>query len=181
MIIEPKTKRYFTCPNGCEHEFFIEHLLTKGDPCVAPEGTTRTAGPWYCDDCGDSWNIEYTTHSIDVTRSKLPRQIKRHVVLEIPPLASPIRFRITTMRDPTFDAGNSEYLYESHSCPTNWLRDIDIMEFDGDQDPHGVIRFVNQFDATPETLDGSNSQQPSLMTVEDVSTGEWRKCPTNPN
>jgi hypothetical protein len=174
MTPELKIKRFFTCPNGCSHEFVVEHLLAKGGPCAAAKGTPRTAGPWYCDDCGDSWNIEYTAESIDVTRSNRPRQVKRHVVLELSPQTSPIRFRITRSCDPDLNAGNAEYLYESHSCPTNWLRDIDLVEFEGDQDPHGLIQFVNQFDATPETLEASNSQQPSLMTVANVSTGDWR-------
>lgn len=172
-MTEIKTKRYFTCPNGCAHEFQVEHLLRKDDPCAAAPGTTRTAGPWYCDECGDSWNIAYGDGNIAVTRSKQPRQIKMHVVLEIPPLQSPIRFRITKSTSPEYGE-NTEYFYESHSCPTNWLGDIDTMEFEGDQDPHGVIRFVNQFPATPETLDSSNTQQPSLFTVADVSNGEWR-------
>lgn len=173
MTPEIQTQRFFYCPNGCKHRFYVEHLLKKGDPCAARPGTTRTAGPWYCSDCGDSWNITYTDSSIDVVRSKQARQIKQHVVLEIPPLKSPIRFRITRTIDPAY-ADNTEYFYDSHSCPTNWLGDIDTMEFEGDQDPHGVIRFVNQFTATPETLDSSNAKQPSLFTVEDVSTGEWR-------
>ena len=66
-MTEIKTKRYFTCPNGCDHEFFVEHLLTKGDPCSARPGTTRNAGPWYCADCGDSWDIAYTSGSVEVT------------------------------------------------------------------------------------------------------------------
>ena len=45
------TKRFFRCPNGCEHEFSVEHMLEPG--------RSTTAGPWYCDDCGKGWRLRF--------------------------------------------------------------------------------------------------------------------------
>jgi hypothetical protein len=38
---------------------------------------------------------------------------------------------------------NERYFYNEHTCPTNWLRDIEQIEFEGDRDPHGVFEFVS--------------------------------------
>lgn len=155
-MTEIKTKRFFACPNGCKQDFPVEHLL------MGECGPSGTAGPWGCDDCGDSWNVAYTSDSISVTRAKAVRRIKHHVILELPPQTSPVRFRLTTTYDPRHNTDdNTKFFYESHSCPTNWLRDIDVVEFEGDRDPHGLIKFVCQFDATPESLD-ENADQPYL-------------------
>lgn len=36
------------------------------------------------------------------------------------------------------------YFYEEHTCPTNFIRDPVVAIFaDGDDDPHGVFRFVD--------------------------------------
>jgi hypothetical protein len=38
-------------------------------------------------------------------------------------------------------AEHKVFFYESHSCPTNWLKPERIY-YDGDNDPHGLIEFV---------------------------------------
>jgi hypothetical protein len=38
---------------------------------------------------------------------------------------------------------NERYFYNEHTCPTNWVREIEEIEFEGDRDPHGVFKFVS--------------------------------------
>jgi len=39
----------------------------------------------------------------------------------------------------------SEYFYNEHTCPTNFLRHvIRIIDAEGDDDPHGIFQFVSE-------------------------------------
>lgn len=67
-------------------------------------------------------------------------------IVMIPPQTKPIYFIVKSMR---YEGGDidtpvddhKQYYYEEHSCPTNWLQP-EMMYFDGDSDPHGVIKYV---------------------------------------
>ena len=41
---------------------------------------------------------------------------------------------------------SQQYFFESHSCPTNWLRNCIAVIKDGDTDPHGFLSFVRAID-----------------------------------
>jgi hypothetical protein len=89
MKVELKTKRYFTCPNGCAHEMAVEHLLGSGSCGVTKEHPTRQAGPWYCDGCGQGWNLTYTVDSVDVEPAK-EKKVDQWIILELPPQTVPV-------------------------------------------------------------------------------------------
>lgn len=136
MTPEIKTIRYFTCPNGCAHQFSVEHLFA----ALAPEpGRTRMAGPWHCDDCGQGWRITYdATSLVDVSPAGDCKRT-HWVTLELPPQSSPVRFRVRGVRfTESIDVESERYFYEEHTCPTNWLRNVDRVEIDGEEDPHGL-------------------------------------------
>jgi hypothetical protein len=143
MNVEIKTKRLFTCPNGCAHEFVVEHILREENR------EPRTAGPWYCDDCGQGWRITYSRDGIDVTAAQPDG--KKHpqwVILELPPQSEPVRFKVRGQRfSSTIDEDRVRYFYEEHTCPTNWLRDVDEVSIGGSDDPHGLWRLVSVYDA----------------------------------
>ncbi len=67
-------------------------------------------------------------------------------VLVLQPQTKPVYFVVKGRRDPAdSDAETMErkaYFYEEHSCPTNWLKDIELLSFDGDHDPHGLLEFI---------------------------------------
>ena len=68
---------------------------------------------------------------------------KTYDLLVLPPQDKPVYFIVERDDDDKYnqtDAGR-KFLYESHSCPTNWLKPI-YMVHDGDSDPHGLIRYV---------------------------------------
>lgn len=42
------------------------------------------------------------------------------------------------------EAGQAEFLYNEHTCPVNFLRNVvDVFDAEGKGDPHGVFEFVS--------------------------------------
>lgn len=68
---------------------------------------------------------------------------KTYDLLVLPPQDKPVYFIVERDDDPDYneDDASRKFLYESHSCPTNWLQPIHIV-YDGCSDPHGLIRYV---------------------------------------
>ena len=68
---------------------------------------------------------------------------KTYDLLVLPPQDKPVYFIVERDDNPEYNQTDDErkFLYESHSCPTNWLRPV-YMAHDGDSDPHGLIRYV---------------------------------------
>lgn len=68
--------------------------------------------------------------------------MKRYDLLVLPPQTKPVYF-IVEREDYDHDSTEEQtkFLYESHSCPVNWLEPI-YVHHDGDSDPHGLIRYV---------------------------------------
>lgn len=130
--------RHFACPNGCDHRFGIEHLF----------GRSTTAGPWYCDDCGQGWNIAIDGEQVSVEKADVRR--KCFVTLEIPPQSESIFFKVRGMLwAPTITEETVEqkrYYYEEHTCPTNWLSEVEEIKIGEDTDPHGLAQFVAVYD-----------------------------------
>lgn len=141
MRVELKTKRFFTCPNGCACEMVVEHLFS-GSCAVTKEYPKRQAGPWYCDECGQGWILTYDGNSIDVrprAGGDDARKRKHWVTLELAPQTVPVRFKVKGIRfEPTVNEEVVRYHYEEGTCPTNWLRDVAEVSIGDDDDPHGL-------------------------------------------
>ena len=45
------------------------------------------------------------------------------------------------------DEDTRRYFYEEHTCPTNWLRDVEEVSIGDNTDPHGLWKFVAVYDA----------------------------------
>jgi hypothetical protein len=144
MKPEIKTRRYFACPAGCDHEFSVEHLFSGA--IAAAAGATRQAGPWYCDACGQAWSLTYdatTIVDVEPAHRGCGRKRKQWVTLELPPQTRPVRFKVLGMRfQEAIDEDSDRYFYEEHTCPTNWMRNVTEVEFEGDTDPHGLWHLV---------------------------------------
>lgn len=163
MEVLLKTDRYFTCPTGCPDKFFVEHLLAEMEQDIHGCGRheQRTAGPWYCDTCGQGWLLVlFKTGKVQVEKenSRLGDGKKRAcwVILEIPPQDQPIRLKV---RGAYFQAkltqeelDHKRYYYEEHTCPTNYFRDVETISVGTDDDPHGLAKLVTVYDveAAPE-------------------------------
>lgn len=141
--VELVAKRYFLCPKCKEHEFCVEHLFENG----------TNAGPWYCDTCDTGWMIVIDEHD-NVHVEERPKIYREWLLLSIGPTDSPVYLRVPSVR---FTAEQfrerTEFYIEINTCPTNLLKRVDEIWFDGDADPHGILRVVSvhdkREDATP--------------------------------
>ena len=67
---------------------------------------------------------------------------KRYDLMVLPPQDKPVYFIVQTDDNPKYNSDEHlKFMYESHSCPVNWLEPV-YMVHDGDSDPHGLIRYV---------------------------------------
>lgn len=143
MEAKIKTKSFIVCPT-CDKptNSSADHLLGNT--------TDVTFGPWSCNHCGESFRgVVQLDHSIQIEKVGGDRYLPTLDLLVIPPQDKPIYFLRRGRR--TFKPGevlddvkdNARYYYNEHSCPTNWMDGFKTIAFDGDGDPHGVIRYVN--------------------------------------
>ncbi len=156
MIGKTITKRMLLCPHCEQEEFSIEHLQ-RG----------RSAGPWYCDQCGGSFDLDLlVSGEVDVTL-RAERKVLTYNLLVLDPHQTPIAFIVEGMRfeNPSKPESeedihrSAEFFYEEHSCPTNWFEPVKIL-VDGDDDPHGFLRFVVSKDRSefpPDEVCGPNA------------------------
>ncbi len=140
-----RTTTYAVCPHCGEDAGTIDHLLGQ---------TFQTA--WYCDHCGYRYALAFSDGGVIVSKTK-GRKIVTADLLVLRPQDKPIYFVVKGMRfegeafsvggdsNPDEEREHKQFFYESHSCPINWLKP-DVVYFDGDADPHGVIEFVDYLD-----------------------------------
>lgn len=146
MKVELRTKRYFLCPECGDHQFTVEHLFE--GPCAVTAGAQkRTAGPWYCDNCGAGWRLSYDANGVDV-EPHTDRQRTQYVILELPPQTEPVRFKVKWFRfTPEIDEDRARYYFQEHTCPVNWLRSVEDVSIGKDSDPHGLWKLEAIYDA----------------------------------
>ncbi|MRT30868.1 hypothetical protein [Herbaspirillum sp. CAH-3] len=155
MIAATHTKTFIRCPHCDGDEFPVDHILN---------GTwKRSFGPWYCDTCGGSFRgTKDDVGQIDLELLD-ERKVQTLDLLVLQPQAKPVYFVLRGMRfeGPKFDGypDNKEFFYEEHSCPTNWLRNIQTLIHDDDDDPHGLIEFVRSIESTPELLERDDMRE----------------------
>lgn len=136
------TKRFVRCPfcNVSEHQ--VEHLFG--------EYVGRTAGPWYCDDCGGAFMLHVSADGcLDV--EKTGRRLRHvRVLLELLPQQETVQIEVDALE---FDDGHGfapdeeqerkhAFFYEEHTCPINWMRAAEEVRLGGDEDPHNLVRVM---------------------------------------
>jgi hypothetical protein len=167
MSIRTVTSQHAVCPHCDATGGSIDHLL--------PMHPGLLAGPWYCDTCGGAYSIRVTAIGA-VTVEKSPgRKIETRDVLILPPQDKPVYFVVSGMRfegapwqRPDDDPKEQKrYFYEEHSCPVNWLKP-EVVWYDGDSDPHGVIEYVATVDVAaipPEEDVTPNEHNDALVEI----------------
>ena len=146
------TRTYVHCPHCDKPDTTIDHVgFDKAN------GQIQSFGTWHCDHCGGGYRgqlLEDGTLELTLVEDKVIRT--RDLVMIPAGLPKPIFMIMRGMRFSSHEKMNAErgrdvndrtYYYESGSCPTNWIPNIDKMIYDGDTDPHGVIKFVRGVDA----------------------------------
>lgn len=147
-------RRVIPCPNGCRHEWTVDHLFV-APLAVLPGQTHRKVGPWSCHVCGESWDLFYDSDTVMLERTDRPAYRREFVLLELPPQYQPVRFKLAVWNyDPTLPreerTDRATYFYEEHTCPTNWMREVVEISVGENSDPHGLFRFVGNYDADGE-------------------------------
>lgn len=131
------TKRYIACPCCGRGEFQIQHLLSLGRP--------TEFGPWFCDyeDCCTELQGRIDADgSVEIEHRKTA--LHGIALLKLGGL-----YLVVDEPASRMDDEHADYFYHSHQCPLNLLlRVSDVFDATG-RDPHGVMRFVANIDATP--------------------------------
>lgn len=135
MATVTRTKTYAVCP-ACEKDAgAIDHLL----------GQTLSTR-WYCPSCGQSYSLTFSADGAVEIALAVGRKVTTVDVLVLNPQEKPVYFVVEGMRfegegHDDSDNEHKRFFYEEHSCPTNWLKPT-MLYFDGDDDPHGLIKFL---------------------------------------
>jgi hypothetical protein len=137
MIVQAKVQLHVPCP-GCLNG---KHRADQ----LSIEQSTR----WTCNECHLEFNIkrisEYYFETGLTGRKETPITVTLQSITE-----PKITLKLNTwkyahsqdMSEEDFRE-NSRYFYDEHTCPTNWVHEIEQIEFNGDTDPHGVFEFVS--------------------------------------
>lgn len=159
MIQTPFTKptRYVRCPSCGKGEHAVDHLLAEPG---------RTFGPWHCDECGMAFTGEVISETVVKTETTDQKifDTEAHLVLEDPrllPLTFIVRGRAVGQDvEAVIEAEDEHYFYEMHSCPTNFLQEVEkVIAANGDDDPHGLFRWEK---TVPASVDAEVVAPPAL-------------------
>lgn len=163
MSIVQRTKTYAICPSCGADAGSVDHLLGQ---------ETKTS--WYCDSCGKRYGLTFHV-SGDVEVYDVPgRKVTTTDLLVLKPQEKPVYFIVEGMRFEGEDSNSDrseddhkQFFYESHSCPTNWFKP-EMVYFDGDSDPHGLIEYVATIDTAtlpPDENYGPNDRDAALVAL----------------
>lgn len=131
-------RTYILCPHCGEGENRVDHLFDQQEQ-------DRDFGPWSCGECGGSYSgIVRPDRSIDLVLRE-ERRDRTYDLLVLPPQEKPVYFLIRgsqyeSHKEPL--GTGKKYSYEEHSCPTNWLPNIEVLAIGDDDDPHGLLQYV---------------------------------------
>lgn len=134
MIPVVETTHYAVCPCCQEQTSTIDHLLGKD-----------TTTWWYCDNCGERYEIMFK-RSGEVYTKPMNERKEKHLVLlrngDIGLVVEGMSFSGSVPEE------HHEYYYNEHTCPTNYMKVvlavIDLKH--RDQDPHGIFEYVATLD-----------------------------------
>jgi hypothetical protein len=137
-----KMKIFLQCPACEKGEFAVSHIVAG-----------QSFGPWCCESCGTY--VEGVREGATFELKILPdlKREKITVTLQsktVPPITLKLNswqyIPGTTAAPPLTPErawDNATYFYNEHTCPTNFMREVAEIIFQGDSDPHGVFEFVS--------------------------------------
>ncbi len=139
-----KSTLYIACPACSQGAHTVSHKMHGGG-----------FGPWYCDECGQGFRgrtISGAEAEVELVDSRV---IKTVVTLRLDPDDAPITLIVEGIQvlhgDEQFDPDRDEYFYNEHTCPINFLPKVaEVIDDEGNNDPHGVFRWVKTELATKD-------------------------------
>lgn len=175
MMMKSRSKQVLPCPH-----------CGKGDHDVDALPVGREVGPWYCKVCGLAFSLVRLPEdgTFEVTLRPETRKVETLDLLMLPPQDQAVYFVVKGMRfedkkaDPyVTDKEHKAYYYDEHSCPTNWLAP-EMVYYEGDSDPHGLIRFVATKDLSefpPDEAHGPNDHDAAVEAFIEQATAPLSK------
>lgn len=149
------TRHFIICPwCGGKTGDQVDHLL---------DGKLPTKVYWSCKLCGEPYQAELRSPSnIIVTKydgTGAEHYTRALALLQFDGVAGPVYF-VMDRRYHTSDTtqDNEQFFFESHSCPTNWLRDCVAVIEDGDPDPHGLLKHLRTVEV-PRDFDDDDAKK----------------------
>jgi hypothetical protein len=139
MTGKTKLKLYLCCPTpNCPGELSASHIK---------DG--QEFGPWMCKTCNGYFKGRREGVSFELTLMPELHTDKITVTLQSQ-TTPPITLRINSYQYSGPNPMNAEdawnharYFYNAHTCPTNYMRDVTEIIYEGSSDPHGVFEFVS--------------------------------------
>jgi ribosomal protein L37AE/L43A len=130
-IIE--VKHYVECPHCRKSKSRIDHLFDETEKEIS-------WGIWYCDECGGGY--KGIIKGRDVFLEKVNERMDKSIVfLRNDNLLLAVKGMYFNGE---LSAEDERYYYEQHTCPTNYLQNVEMVInlADGDTDPHGIFKYV---------------------------------------
>lgn len=137
MIVQAKVRLFIPCPSCLKGSWRADQL------------SIGQVTSWCCDECHTQSQITRTDlnefETIPTGKKETPVTVTLRSVT-----TPPITVKLNTWKyahsqddSPEDYIEHERYFYNEHTCPTNWTRQIEQIEFEGDRDPHGVFEFVS--------------------------------------
>lgn len=134
-----KPDKYISCPSCQAADFRVDHLK---------EGY-KTA--WYCDECGVRFSVLILSAGLVDTELINGERKERRVVTLVS--SGPVTLELNTfvLVPNRNEETVAEYFYNEGACPVNFMKDVSkVIDSSGDEDPHGVFKFVSIRKLEPE-------------------------------
>ena len=165
MKAEIKTKRFIGCPHCGRGDHWIDHLFNGA-----------TFGPWLCKHCNHSFSGKILADGVEITEVQ---EYNREPVLCL------FRFRdlyfvIRSYSKPKdADPRWYDYLFHSHQCPVNLLRNVEEVFCPSEGlDPHGILRFIAAIPDPGDLRHKYDRDHPTLESIFHLFGTDGTEAPT---
>lgn len=141
MIVHAKEKLFVTCPSCKEHDFAVDQIKVG-----------QTTGSWACPKCHNYFDV--TRCGARMFELTSTGEVETPVTVTLKSVTEPpIFLTLNAWKYPCDQkvpkeqyVDHQRYFYDEHTCPTNFLSQVERISFNGDNDPHGVFEFVSVVD-----------------------------------
>lgn len=129
------------CPLCKNHTFGLGHLLK-----YIENSKPYEVGPWECNSCHEHFNFQlYKDKSVKIKQVERDIKYLPFITLLKSTHDNPIYLIVKDnqhVKQGEDVANYAAYWFNEHTCPTNWIKNVEVIIFEEDTDPHGVFQFV---------------------------------------
>lgn len=152
---------HFVCCPACgEDSHRVDHLFEDANTHGSCD-----FGPWYCSECGAAFRGQVV--GTDVFTELIPEKRKDRslVLLKYNNLLLMVEGMYF---DGKLDKENDRYFYEEHTCPVNFMHNVEaVVDLESNEpDPHGMFEYIGTMPFADVDEEGVLQQLISLATKE---------------